>query len=436
MKLTINNSFSRIEGLSEPAFKALREKLSYRIDPREAFFGGQTRSPKRYLLSKRGDFPTGLLNKVESFILDYPKYDEVVNWKVPPAKQVLFREATFGKKSPRNSQLRAEYSTELHHRGIVRMPTRSGKSLVMALIIQKHQVKTLIIVPSVGLREQLRKDMLEWFGETPDIVIENIDSARLMNLTNFDMLILDEAHHAAAKTYRDLNKRAWGKIYYRYFFTATPFRSNSEEQLLMESITGQIIFSMNYQDALKEGCVVPVEAYYVDVPEVAIDSNHWRDVLNEGIIHHAGRNVLIAQIMAALAPSGSTLCLVKEIAHGRNLEVLTGFPFANGQDGEVRMRTLEFNLRETKGLIGTSGVLGEGMTLPPCEYVLIAGGGKSRIQLVQNIGRALGLYPGKESAKIILFRDTSHKFLRRHFNAQLKTLREEFGVKPVKLEVS
>ncbi len=54
---------------------------------------------------------------------------------------------------------------------------------------------------------------------------------------------------------------------------------------------------------------------------------------------------------------------------------------------------------------------------------------------MQNVGRALGKYPGKESAKIILFRDRSHKFLRRHFAAQVRCLKEQFGVVPVKLEV-
>ncbi len=436
INLTLGNSFSRIEGLSFEQFKSLREKLSYRVDPQEAFFGGTSRSPRRYLLSKRGEFPTGLYRHVEAWLQTLTDARHCKDTRVQPPKGARYGLMTLEGKTPRPSQLRAAYNAVRAHRGIIRMPTRSGKSLVMGLLMQELQVRTLIVVPSVGLREQLRKDVVEWFGETPDIVIENIDAAILMDLTDFGMLIVDEAHHTAAKTYRELNRKAWKKIFFRFFFTATPFRANSEEQLLMESVTGEIVFSMSYQDALNEGCVVPVEAYYVDVPEVSIDSNQWRQVYNEGIVHNEGRNELICHVMTALEASGvNVLCLLREIAHGKQIEAATGFPFANGQDGLVRMRILEFNLRETQGLIGTVGVLGEGMTMPPCEYVLIAGGGKSRIQFMQNVGRALGKYPGKESAKIILFRDTSHKFLRRHFNAQIKTLREEYGIKPVKLEI-
>lgn len=439
--LTVNNSFSHIGGLTDEQFKALREKLSYRVDAQEAYFGGAARSPKRYLLSKRGDFPTGLLGYVEEYLgtqFRLPGASVLLHYtdeRVVPTHRLNQFILNLGGKTPRPSQEYAASSAVWHHRGVVRMPTRAGKSLVMALIIAQLQLRTLIIVPSVGLRDQLRKDMEEWFGPTPNIVIENIDSSRLMSLTDFDVLILDEAHHAAAKTYRELNKKAWNKIYYRFFFTATPFRSNSEEQLLMESVTGKVIYSMSYQDALKEGCVVPIEAYYVDVPEVQIDSNNWRTVYNEGIVDHEARNEIISHLMQTLAPAGSVLCLLREIRHGQQIEAATGFPFANGQDGLVRMRVLEFNLKETPGLIGTVGVLGEGMTLPPCEYVLIAGGGKSRIQFMQNVGRGVAAIPGKESCKVILFRDTSHKFLRRHFNAQVKTLREEYGVKPVRLEI-
>ncbi len=440
IKLTVDNSFSRVEGLSDEQFRALREKLSYRIDAQQSYFGGLSRSPKRYLLSKRGEFPTGLLHHVSDCLQKtnvwqspmFSMQDKRIfpPWKVTPS---ILR---FGNIEPRPSQREALAIALKAHRGVIRMPTRAGKSLVMALLYDSLQLRTLIVVPSVGLRDQLRRDFQEWFGPTPNIVIENIDSTRLMDLTDFDVLILDEAHHAAAKTYRELNKKAWTGIYYRFFFTATPFRSNSEEQLLMESVTGQVIYNMTYQDALKEGCVVPIDAYYVDVPEVQIDSNNWRKVYNEGIVHHDTRNALISSIMMSLAAQGSVLCLLREIAHGREIEAATGFPFANGADGEVRMRVLEFNLKETRGLVGTVGVLGEGMTLPPCEYVLIAGGGKSRIQFMQNVGRGVAAIPGKESCKVILFRDTSHKFLRKHFNAQVKTLREEYGVRPVKLEVS
>lgn len=433
IKLTVQNSFSRVEGLTDEQFKALREKLSYRVDAQDAYFGGLARSPKRYLITKRGDFPSGLLRYVEEFLIRAP--DELVDRRAIPRRHPGLTYLNLGDKIPRPSQRAAAGEAIEAHRGVIRMPTRAGKSLVMALIISLLQLRTLIIVPSVGLRDQLRKDMLEWFGPTPNIVVENIDSSRLMDLRDFDILILDEAHHAAAKTYRELNKKAWTGIYYRFFFTATPFRSNSEEQLLMESVTGQVVYKMTYQEALAEKCVVPIEAYYVDVPEVEIDSNNWRTVYNEGIVHHEPRNDLIARLMTSLAPAGSVLCLLREIAHGKEIEASTGFPFANGQDGLVRMRILEFNLKETKGLIGTVGVLGEGMTLPPCEYVLIAGGGKSRIQFMQNVGRGVAAIPGKESCKVILFRDTSHKFLRRHFNAQVKTLIEEYNVKPVRLEV-
>lgn len=436
VQFTLGNSYSKVEGLTPSEFNSLREVLSYKVEAREAFYGGGHRSNKRYLLNKKGEFPSGLWYHVNRWVNTQLFTSVCVDTRQAPRADSVGLKMNLGDKIPRLEQREAADAAVRQARGVIRMPTRTGKSLVMGLIANKLNVRTLIVVPSVGLRDQLRRDITEWFGDTKAIVVENIDSGALRHLTDFDCLILDEAHHAAAKTYRDLNKTAWKGIYYRFFFTATPFRSNSEEQLLMESLTGKVIFELRYKQAVAAGYIVPVEAYYVDVPDtVQVDSNNWRTVYSALIVNNAPRNALISRVMTAVAASGSTLCLLKEIQHGNQIESATGFPFANGQDGQVRMRILEFNLKETPALIGTVGVLGEGMTMPPAEYILITGGGKSRIQLMQNIGRGLGLYPGKDSCKVILFRDKSHKFLLRHFQSCVKVLRDEYGIKPVRLEI-
>jgi superfamily II DNA or RNA helicase len=109
---------------------------------------------------------------------------------------------------------------------------------------------------------------------------------------------------------------------------------------------------------------------------------------------------------------------------------MTGIPFANGQDEESRDFIRQFNSGGIKALIGTTGVLGEGVDTKPCEIVIIACLGKAKSAFMQQVGRAVRTYPGKESAKVVIIKDASHKFLSRHYAAQVAILKEEYGVTP------
>jgi superfamily II DNA or RNA helicase len=54
---------------------------------------------------------------------------------------------------------------------------------------------------------------------------------------------------------------------------------------------------------------------------------------------------------------------------------------------------------------------------------------------MQQCGRGFRRYEDKESCKIILIKDSSHKWTKQHFKAQCKILEEEYGVIPLKINV-
>lgn len=432
--LTVDNSFSRVEGLDDTLFTALRDLLSYRVE--ENFFSCSARPTKRYLMNKRGEFPSGLIRQVTQFLSKRCSFDVVDNRaerRLSTLNVPIYLKANWGIEG-RPEQHEAVKAAMQAHRGTIQAVTGSGKSVMMALLISRMKLRTLIIVPNLALKEQLTRTFSSYFESIDHIVIENIDSSTLPKRTDFDMLIIDESHHVAARTYRELNKKSWTKIYHRYFFTATPFRSKDEEQMLMESISGDVIYRLDYKKAVDKGYIVPVEAYYVDLPKTETDAYTWAEVYKELVVDNEPRNTLIANMInAAHAAGGHTLCLVKEVAHGRNICKRTNAAFAHGGAEDCSFLIKNFSLGKLSALVATTGVAGEGIDTKPCEYVIIAGLGKSKNAFMQQIGRAVRPYPGKESAKIILFRDKSHKFTRAHFNAQIKILKEEFGVVPVKL---
>lgn len=429
LTLKINNSFSQILGLSIQDFKALREELSYQIDPGN-FFANRYGPQIKYMLDKRGSFQTGLLHRVTAFLdlrsLPYKAVDERKRPKGSPG--------TWKGISPYKSQLEAVKVTK-SGRGIISMPTGSGKSLVIALIASRLNLNTLVVVPSLEIKSQLIEAFRAFKCDMAKITVENIDSSRMKTLTAFDCLIIDEAHHVAARTYQKLNKTTWKGIYYRFFLTATPFRNNPEQNLLFEGIAGQVIYELTYAEAVTEGYIVPIEAYYLESPVIANDYHTYAEVYANLIVNNQARNLIIAQTLVSLnAAQAATLCIVKEVAHGEALAKLTGFAFVTGQDEDSRKYISLFNKGMIKVLIGTQGILGEGVDTKPAEYVVVAGIGKAKSAFMQTIGRVLRAFPGKESGKVLIIKDKSHKFPLTHFKTQVKILEEVYNVKPERLE--
>lgn len=434
--ITIGNSYSKIEGLTTGIFSRLKKVLSYQDNPQAAYFSGFGARPK-YLIDNKGNFPTGLFKRVMKFVAEnnlIHTLDIFDTRAIPKSTSGMLRPMWIGEHYP--AQLEAVEAAIIAGRGCISMPTGSGKSRVIALIASKLNVKTLVVVPNLEIKSQLTTSLNDIFGVrlANNIVVENIDSASLKTPAGFDCLIIDEAHHIAAKTYQKLNRTAWKDICYRFFLTATPFRNDKEETLLFEGIAGDVIYQLSYKRAIKEGYIVPVEAYYIDLPKQQTDAYTWAEVYRDLVVNNYERNSIIAKLAGALG-NKSTLILVKEIAHGEILSAIGGIPFVNGQDEASREYIKFFNYEDEKVLIGTAGIIGEGVDTKPCEYVIIAGLGKAKSAFMQQVGRAVRTYPGKESAKVILFRDPSHKFTLRHFREQVKILKEEYGVTPIKIEL-
>ncbi len=437
--ISVGNSYSAVRGLDRNAFDSLKRVLSYSIDAKAAFFSGAGTPRRKYLMDSKGSFPTGLLHRVVEFLDSNLSANEpysVIGVKRRNSPTIDHR-PQLATLTPRTSQIAAIGRAKAFNRGIISMPTGTGKSIVIAMLIAEHKVKTLVVVPNLSIKEQLISTISQFMGDMTHIVVENIDSPKLKTYSDFDMLIVDEAHHSAAKTYQRLNKTNWNGIYYRYFFTATPFRNNPEESLLFEGIAGQIIYQLSYKQAVADRSIVPVEAFYIELPKVPSEAYSWAEVYSEHVVRNSHRNQIIADILLSLKEKGqSVLCLVKEIAHGKALSDLAGVHFANGEDENTSILIKAFNANKINALIGTNGVIGEGVDTKPCEWVIIAGLGKAKSSFMQQVGRGVRTYPGKDSAKIILIKDKSHRFLIRHFKSQCDTLLEEYGVEPIKLDVS
>lgn len=435
--LVINNSYSKVIGLEPKYMTKLRNLLSYNVTYAQAQYIRDPNKRIKYCIDTNGNFATGLLYLVDDFFkyqgLGYIEDDRR---SMNDPVEVRNRDLLPSDREPYVDQIAAVKAALGHIRGVLSCPTGTGKSHIIAMLLARTKLKTLIVVPSLELKAQLTESLGRSLTTMDGISVENIDSKSLKSKGEWDCLIIDEAHHAAAKTYHKLNKTAWSDIRWRYSLTATPFRNNSDEQLLYEGIAGPVIFKLTYLDAVAKGYIVPVEAYYYDLEPISLHGHFYNQIYSEAVVNNESRNELIAGLLKNLYAQGRyTLCLVKEVKHGQILAELTGLPLVTGQDEDSRIWIKRFSNGDLKCLIATEAMLGEGVDTKPCEFVIIAGLGRAKSQFMQKCGRAVRKYKDKESAKIILFRDFGHKWLLTSFRSHSTILKEEYGVKLIKLGV-
>lgn len=436
--IAYGNSYSKITGLTIGQLKELRLELSYKVDFATARFIPNPANRVKYCIDRKGNFASGLLSKVQAFLLknkiEFSMDNRSINRDEPKRFNREFK-SEFNI-IPYPDQQKALARLLGIQRGVCSMPTGTGKSHVITMLLYATKLKTLIVVPTLELKKQLNETLTNAFTSMEGITVENTDSSALMKATDYDCLIIDECHRSAAKTYRDLNRKAWSSIRWRYAFSATPFRNDQEEQLLYEGVAGGVVYELTYQDAVDKGYICPIEAYYYELPNIPVNGYTYAEVYAELIVNRQDRNSIIADCLKSLwVMNKHTLCLIKEVAHGKLLSELTGIPFSYGKDDDSRMWIDRFKKGELKCLIATEGIFGEGIDSKPCEFVILASIGKARSSLMQKIGRCVRKYQGKESGKVILFKDKSHKYMLTHYKISAKIIETEYGTQVLKLEI-
>ena len=318
----------------------------------------------------------------------------------------------------RTSQLGAIHSIAAHFTlhsdpAVVVMPTGSGKTAVLmtaAFVLKSHRV--LVVTPSRLVRNQMAN---EWKGlkilkelravpedMTPPSVVEvtsQVSSAQAwQDLADanviigtprsvspaiagvaqppedfFDLILIDEAHHAPAKTWNAVAAAFPGAR--RALFTATPFRQDQRE------IVGRFVYVYPVARAFEEGVFGRVE--YVPVHDrhdvdKAIAQHAQREVRNDrarGLQHYlfvrTDSKKRADQLSSVYAES--TSLKLKVIHSGYSLT------FIKRTVGDLRNGALD-------GIICVD-MLGEGFDLPNLKIAAIHKPHKSLAVTLQFIGR-------------------------------------------------
>ncbi len=335
--------------------------------------------------------------------------------------------------------------------GTVVIPCGGGKTRVALGAIARLKTPTLVLVHTIDLAEQWRAELkanlhldagLVGAGEVAEApvtvaLIQALTQWPQANLesflSQFGLLILDEAHHVAASTFHAVVDHCPAR--YRLGLTATPEREDNLTPLL-EVFLGRPLLVVTHEQLVAAG-VLKVPSVRTIVTEFAFayrSSDDYTRMLS-AVAADAERNRLIVSTVVAEAKAGHT-CLVLsgrvehcEVladtvrAHGLTAAALTGGV------GRAQRKALLDDARagRLQVLVATS-LADEGLDLPRLARVFLAFPGRSRGRTIQRLGRLTRPHPSKQSAVLLDFVDKRVPILRRHHLERRKLYSEVLGI--------
>ncbi len=389
-------------------------------------------------------FPTGLLCLVPLEQFDI-KVEDLREY--PPLRNGIVKVLPNGV-TLREYQVAAVEAALKQRRGMVQAPTGSGKTYAIgASLLLSLPTPILWITHTVTLARQAHSVLshslnvpIGFIGdnncEIRDITIALIQSLWSKQptlkdyLTSVQSVIVDECHRAASRTYFKTLQLCF-KAGYRIGLSATPFRTYAPERLWLIGALGPLIYSIPPTTLVQEKHLAEPLIYFirVDLRNLKGVSEAWHSQYS-ALIRHPLRNNLIVQIAIKTAPC---LILVQQVQHGRILERLLKekglrVMFMHGASpSEQRLNAVKaLEEGQIHALVATD-IFSEGVDIPRVGVLINAAGMKSKVKVLQRVGRALRPHPSKPYALIIDFIDDDAGLLLHHSYQRLKVLKTTFG---------
>ncbi len=203
-------------------------------------FDPRTRAERAEGRSYRGIVEYLLANKI-------PYTDQARNYQVAPWDLQSER-----KPFP-HQQEACDVWWKARGRGVVVLPTGTGKTFMAMLAIQKSQRPALVVTPTIDLLNQWHFELAKAFGGTIGLMGGGEYDIQPLTVTTYDsayihldrwgnrfgLLVFDECHHLPGPTYA---MSAVGAIApFRLGLTATPERADGQEAQY-EALIGPIVY--------------------------------------------------------------------------------------------------------------------------------------------------------------------------------------------------
>lgn len=292
---------------------------------------------------------------------------------------------------------------------LVSMATGLGKTVIFSAL--KRHGRVLII----SHREELVYQPIKYYDcrcgvEKAEVTShgEEVVSASVQTLIrrldkfrpdDFDTIITDEAHHAAAKSYKKI---------YSYFkprlslgFTATP---NRGDKVRLDDVFERIIFERDLKWGILNGYLTNIRCMRAKVSwnlnRVKTSMGDFQTASLESAINSDYFNDEVAKVYSAYA-RGQTLIFASSVSHAENIAAKIPGAVAVSQKTKNRAGIIrDFTARKIPCIVNCM-VFTEGTDMPLIETIIIARPTKNQSLYTQMVGRGLRPYEGKEFLTLI-----------------------------------
>lgn len=315
--------------------------------------------------------------------------------------------------------------------GIIEAPCGSGKTIIGLQIIALARQPALWLVHTMELAEQAMEQIEKFLGIKKDdtgfigggkwnigekITVGMIQTLSKNKLTSdfvkkFGIIILDEAHHAPANSFTSVINQF--PAYYRFGFTATPYRGDGLGMIMYYQIGYTVYKITNYDLSLDGNLVKPV----IKKIETDFYYNYQDDFTRmiNFLVKDKKRNKLIMELLLKeLKESRHCLVLSDRVDHCKflygylkesypdiNCAVLTG-----DISKKKRMEIVELvNAGKLNAVFATSKLAEEGLDWKILDRLFLTCPSRSKRKIQQAIGRIQRPFEGKENAVVYDFVD-------------------------------
>ena len=370
----------------------------------------------------------------------------------------------------RDYQIEAVRLALSRNRCLLVSPTASGKSLIIYILVRYYHMmglKTLILVPTTSLVEQMYSDFQDYGWSsgtycqkiyqgydravTKDVVISTWQSIYKMSKKYFEQfgcVIGDEAHFFKAKSLTGIMTKLH-QCKYRFGLTGT-LDGTQTHQLVLEGLFGPVNNIVTTKELMDKKTLanLKIKCVVLKHPPIREKMSYAEEL--QYLVGNEKRNNFISNLLLHL--NGNTLCLFQLVEkHGKILyeqistlvkdrKVFFVYGGVNSLERE-KIREIVENEKDAI-IIASFGTFSTGINIRNLHNIVFASPSKSKIRVLQSIGR--GLRSTKNKLEVLVFDiadDISYKerrnFTLNHFSERINIYNEQqfnYEISKVKLK--
>lgn len=306
-------------------------------------------------------------------------------------------------------------------RPLVALPTGTGKTIVFCQVLKERGGRALILAHRDELLQQAEEKLRLVWPEIPSLgvvkaernekdaqvvlgSVQTLRGPRLGALSDFDTVIVDEAHHNAAASYQRIHEHLQAPL--TIGFTATPERADSKPLGFDKIVYSKSFYEMIAAQYLCDVKAKQIQLKKLDLSQVKKLGGDWEEESLSKALEAADAPEHVAEALGKWAAERPTLVFTPTVQMAMKVRdaLGTGFEVVHGEQnlGDRRLLLQHFRDGKLRGLVNC-GVLLEGYDEPRVACVAIVRPTRSRVLYQQMIGRGTRLAPGKEDLLILDF---------------------------------